>query len=133
MTRGERNFNPGNIRRVAGVVWEGENPDQSSDDAFVVFISVEYGIRAMARILLSYAREGLNTVATIIDRWAPPNENNSAIYVKDVCATCGVGPGKHIYVPYFMPWLIRGIIQHENDEVIYTDQQIAEGIALANT
>jgi hypothetical protein len=32
MTRGERNNNPGNIRRIAGVIWEGEAADQSGDE-----------------------------------------------------------------------------------------------------
>jgi hypothetical protein len=131
VTRGERNNNPGNIRRVAGVVWEGEAADQSGDDAFVIFTTPVYGIRAIARIMLSYAREGLDTVEQIIDRWAPPNENNSIAYVDAVCTECMVQPSDVIDVQTMMPDLIKGIIQHENGEMIYTDLQIDAGIALA--
>ena len=131
MTRGERNSNPGNIRRVAGVVWDGEAADQSSDDAFVVFTDPIYGIRAIVRILQSYAREGLNTVQQIIDRWAPPNENNSVAYVNAVCTECSVEPTDMIDVQSIMPLLIKGIIQHENGEMIYSDVQIDTAIGLA--
>lgn len=131
MTRGERNFNPGNIRRVAGVIWDGEAADQSSDDAFVVFTDPIYGIRAIVRIMLSYAREGLNTVQKIIDRWAPPNENNSLAYVNAVCTECSVEPTDTIDVSITMPLLIKGIIQHENGEMIYSDVQIDTAIGLA--
>jgi hypothetical protein len=134
MTRGERNFNPGNIRRIAGVTWEGESPNQSSDDSFVIFISAEYGIRAIARILTSYAKRGLNTVQGIISRWAPPADaNNTEAYVAAVCVECGVDPTAPVDVQATMPNLIKGIIQHENGQMIYTDQQIADGIALAGS
>jgi hypothetical protein len=133
MTRGERNFNPGNIRRIADVVWDGENPDQSSDPDFVVFLAAEYGIRAIALILKSYAKRGLNTVQGIINRWAPPSDdNNTAAYVAAVCVECGVDPTAPIDVGTNMPNLVVGIIQHENGENIYTPEQIESGIELAN-
>jgi hypothetical protein len=131
MTRGERNNNPGNIHRIAGVIWEGEAADQSGDDAFVIFNSPIYGIRAITRIMLSYEREGLNTVEVIIDRWAPPNENNSVAYIDAVCTECSVQPDTVIDVQTTMPYLIKGIIFHENGELIYSDLQIDAAIALA--
>jgi hypothetical protein len=134
MTRGERNNNPMNIRRIAGVTWEGENPDQSSDADFVVFTSCEYGIRAGARVLTSYASRGLNTVQGIIGRWAPPGDNNdTAAYVAAVCVECGVDPTAPIDVRASLPRLIQGIIQHENGECIYSAAQIQAGITLAET
>ena len=118
---------------MAGVTWEGENPDQSGDDSFVVFLTVEYGIRAIARILTSYAKRGLNTVQGIIARWAPPGDNNTAAYVAAVCLECGVDPTAPIDVQQTLPSLIQGIIVHENGACIYTDAQINQGIALAST
>lgn len=130
MTRGERNANPGNIRKVSGVHWVGQSPIQD-DESFVKFASPEYGIRAICRILRSYARIGLNTVNGIINRWAPPNENNSEAYVNHVASLCNVQPNDLINVEFYLAKLIRAIIQHENGEVIYTDQQIQAGIDLA--
>jgi len=133
MTRGERNFNPGNIRRVPGATWDGMNPDQSSDPDFVVFLAAEYGIRAMALILKIYAKRGLNTVQGIINRWAPPADaNNTAAYVAAVCVECGVDPTAPIDVTATMPNLIVGIIIHENGQNIYLPAQIEAGISMAN-
>jgi hypothetical protein len=133
MTRGERNNNPGNIRRLSGVSWVGQAADQSTDAAFVVFTSPIYGIRAIARILTSYARERLNTVQAVIDRWAPPNENNSKAYVDAVCRDCGVLSTDVIDVVARRDDLIKAIIEHENGEQIYTDVQIETGIQLADS
>lgn len=131
MTRGERNANPGNIRRLPGVTWQGEATDQSGDASFVVFTTPLYGIRAIARVMLSYQREGLRTIQEVIDRWAPPNENNSQAYVAAVCQGCQKGPSDLIDFDADMPALVKSIIVHENGECIYTDEQISTGIALA--
>ena len=130
MTRGERLNNPGDIRHMAGTVWEGQSAVQSDED-FVEFTDPIYGIRAIAGIMMSYEREGLQTIAEIIDRWAPPNENNSAAYVVDVCAQCNIGPDEPIDYGAVMPQLVTAIIHHECGEVAYTPAQIAEGISLA--
>jgi hypothetical protein len=130
MTRGERNNNPGNVRHVAGVTWQGQAPEQT-DSAFVQFSDPVYGIRAIVRIMRSYERQGINTVGEAIDRWAPPNENNSAAYVAAVCKDCNVGPDEPVSLETIMPKLVRAIIQHENGEDIYSDEQLSQGIALA--
>ncbi|MGU3457566.1 hypothetical protein ACLBV5_14755 [Brevundimonas sp. M1A4_2e] len=52
-TRGVRNNNPGNIRRVSGVTWQGQAKDQT-DAEFVVYVSPEMGVRALVRTLLTY-------------------------------------------------------------------------------
>jgi hypothetical protein len=130
MTRGETNSNPGNIRHVKGVAWVGQSIVQA-DDAFVQFTSPVYGIRAIARILKSYDREGIHTLTEAIDRWAPPNENNSASYVSDVCQRCGVNPDSPVVLSAMLPELVKAIIWHENGECIYTDEQINQGITLS--
>lgn len=52
-TRGVRNNNPGNIRRVSGVTWQGQAKDQTGAE-FVVYVSPEMGVRALVRTLLTY-------------------------------------------------------------------------------
>jgi len=130
LTRGELNRNPGNVRRVQGVTWQGESPYQT-DSAFVQFSDVAYGIRAIVRIMRSYKRQGLNTIGEAIDRWAPPNENNSAAYVSAVCRDCGIGADDVVDFDTIMPQLVKAIINHENGECVYTNDQILDGIKLA--
>jgi len=58
------------------------NPDESD---FVVFESPEMGIRAAAKILQAYEEShGINTLEGIINRWAPPSENDTGGYVQAV-------------------------------------------------
>lgn len=81
--RGIRNHNPLNIR-ATGIQWEGLVA-QASEVDFCVFVDPKYGIRAAAKILQTYAeRHGINTVAGVIERWAPPNENDTGAYVMAV-------------------------------------------------
>ncbi len=79
IARGERNNNPGNIRH--GSKWQGLSIEQTDKD-FCQFISPEYGIRAIYKLLQTYQKKyGLNTIKTIINRYAPPNENNTVGYI----------------------------------------------------
>lgn len=53
--RGIRNNNPGNIRW--GENWQGLKKDgKERDSSFCVFESPEYGIRALAKILINYKK-----------------------------------------------------------------------------
>jgi|14_taG_2_1085336.scaffolds.fasta_scaffold07330_2 hypothetical protein len=80
--RGVRNNNPLNIEH--GDNWDGLADDQL-DTRFATFDDAEHGIRAAARILNTYREvHGVNTLSDIIHRWAPPNENDTEAYVKNV-------------------------------------------------
>ena len=129
-TRGIRNNNPGNIRRVPGTTWLGQTATQL-DPSFIQFDDPKYGIRAIARIMASYERQGIDTIGEAIDRWAPPNENNSQAYVDAVCASCGIGADTPVQLTTILPELVKAIIHHENGSQPYSDELIAEGIALA--
>lgn len=85
-TRGIRNNNPGNIR-VSKDQWEGMTGD---DGAFVTFDSPESGVRALGKNLLSYGRQGYDSIEKIINRWAPPNENDTKAYIDSVVAATGI-------------------------------------------
>ena len=97
MTRGLRNNNPLNIRRVPGQHWKGQEPPSNSplkgeDREFVRFSSMEYGIRAAFCILDTYRRKYQDVcVEDIIARWAPPSENDTRKYVETVCRLTGFG------------------------------------------
>lgn len=85
-TRGIRNNNPGNIR-ASKDQWEGMTGD---DGAFVTFDSPESGVRALGKNLLSYGRQGYDSIEKIINRWAPPNENDTKAYIDSVVAATGI-------------------------------------------
>lgn len=94
--RGERNNNPGNIRH--GSKWQGLSAQQADKD-FCQFVSPEYGIRAIYKLLQTYQKKyELNTVESIIDRYAPPNENNTAGYINRAAKDIGVSVNEPINV-----------------------------------
>ncbi|QNH64579.1 structural protein [Proteus vulgaris] len=94
--RGERNNNPGNIRH--GSKWQGLSTQQT-DPSFCQFVSSEYGIRAIYKLLQTYQKKyELNTVESIIDRYAPPNENNTVGYINRAAKDIGVSVNEPINV-----------------------------------
>lgn len=130
--RGIRNHNPGNIRKSADK-WQGLAPIQT-DDAFFQFTDATYGIRALARLLINYQdKYNLRTIAKIINRWAPTNENNTQAYIDQVAKNTGFNAydalDMHKY-EHLEP-LVRAIILHENGTQPYSDSQITKGLVLA--
>lgn len=131
LPRGIRNNNPGNIEKT-GDAWQGL-ADIQPDSRFFTFVDPVYGIRALAKIIRNYRdRYGLNTVQGIINRWAPPVENNTSAYVRAVAAKVGVAPTE------LLAWdagqlrrLVEAIIQHENGQQPYSMATIADGISRA--
>ena len=127
--RGIRNNNPGNIRK--GNDWQGERSRQT-DREFEQFSTPEYGIRALAKILLAYERKhGLNTVRTLITRWAPPNENNTDAYANAVAGSLGVDADTPINVAEHLQGLVSAIIRHENGQQPYSAETLALGVKMA--
>ena len=112
MTRGLRNNNPLNIRRVPGQHWRGELPSpegRAGDREFVQFESIEYGIRAAFCILETYRRKYKAVcIEDIINRWAPPSENDTRKYVETVCRLTGFG-GKERLVEDQIPALVHAM------------------------
>ncbi|KMV67961.1 structural protein [bacteria symbiont BFo2 of Frankliniella occidentalis] len=132
--RGIRNNNPANIRW--GDDWDGLVPkSQRTDKSFCQFTAPEYGIRAMIIILRNYEKKyGLNTVRKIINRWAPPVENDTEAYVNSVAKQVGVDADKVIDVTdsRVMIPLLEAIITHENGSQPYEFATFVKAIDLAN-
>lgn len=88
-TRGVRNCNPGNIRLTRDR-WAGMRSVQT-DGAFVQFVDMEHGVRALLILLRRYYRSyGLRTVRLIVARYAPASENDTEAYVGYVARSLGV-------------------------------------------
>ncbi|AWZ88416.1 structural protein [Pseudomonas aeruginosa] len=137
--RGIRNFNPGNIRHAKGTRWQGMSANQN-DSAFVQFTGPQWGIRAIARTLITYQdKHALRTIRQIISRWAPPSENNTESYIRQVAARVGVAPDARIDVYDYrtMRTLVEAIVRHENgpgplpEGSWYGEGLINEGLHLA--
>lgn len=131
--RGIRNHNPGNIDRTSER-WQGMAADQSADSRFVVFTAPVWGLRALAKVLLSYQRKyGLNTSAKIIGRWAPPAENDTGAYARQVARALGVGVDDVVDLqdPGVLARIVPAIVQHENGQQPYPADLIDQAVRLA--
>ena len=134
-TRGVRNRNPGNIDYNPANDWKGQvRPDSAIEKRFARFDTAENGIRALGKVLLTYQRKhGLKTVKSIIGRWAPSVENDTAAYVRAVEANTGTRPGAEVDLsnPAVMAGFVKAIIHHENAGYSYPDAVLAEGVRRA--
>lgn len=112
--RGIRNMNPGNIR--LGESWLGLRTKQTDPD-FCQFTSMVYGCRALLKLLRTYVeKRGCTTIRKVIERWAPPSENDTSSYVLSVAAACRRDPDERLPVdvdPLIYLDLARAIARHE--------------------
>lgn len=133
-TCGERNNNPGNIR-PASYTWTGQvgTAECGVSGSFVVFSEPVYGIRAIAKDLLTKYARGLNTVASIITVYAPPSENLTGSYIAQVAKMLGVSENTPLTMTdgYTLNAFVRAIILHENGRISYDDATISRGVAMA--
>lgn len=98
LPRGYRNNNPLNIRYSFWNAWKGKIiPNE--DGTFEQFKDMAYGYRAALSLLRTYIKKyGCNTVAKIIQRWAPENENNTQAYIQHVCEIADLQPNTTVGV-----------------------------------
>jgi hypothetical protein len=77
---------------------------------------MQTGLAALDGNLASYAKQGVNTVAGVISKWAPPNENDTQAYIKDVSQRLGIPPNQKIDLtnPLQRQALSTAIALHEN-------------------
>ena len=108
--RGIRNNNPLNIRKSKDK-WKGLRAQQQ-DAAFCQFENMEWGWRAAFWLLTRtyYHTYRLFTIRTIIQKWAPPHENNTASYIANVSKLTGIGADEPIGIPSDQParWMMLG-------------------------
>jgi hypothetical protein len=84
-----RNNNPGNIRsgsfaKSMGAVGE--------SGGFAVFSSYEQGRKAKEELLFNTSKYKNKTIAGAINRYAPPNENDTRGYISTIAKAVGVSP-----------------------------------------
>ena len=76
--------NPGNLRPVG------------ANTGFQQFATPEEGILAADKNLKAYGNKGINTLRGVINRWAPPSENDTNTYLDTVAKKIGLDPDQKI-------------------------------------
>ncbi len=119
---GIRNNNPLNLRK-----W-GDAPQVGG---YAAFANPVDGITAAIKNLQTPRYSGLNTISSIIGKWAPSSENNTAAYIADVSKQTGLDPDAQIDKtdPKTLAPLLSAMIRHENGKNPYSPEQIQAGIA----
>lgn len=117
-SRGIRNNNPGNIEFGPFAERHGA---VGSDGRFAQFEDPKQGVGAMQALLGSYQDRGLNTIEQMVNRWAPPSENDSGAYAQAVASAVGVDPRQPIDIndPAISGPVIQAMIEHENGQMPY--------------
>ena len=124
--------NPGNIR-ISNTQWQGKI-SPSHDAQFETFDTPDNGIRAMAKILITYFDRGLNTIEAIITAWAPPSENDTDTYIDAVSDDSGFDSDQVLTLDAStLEALIPAIIKHENGKQPYDASLISTAIQEALT
>lgn len=113
--RGFRNFNPGNLREASGMTGK-------DSGGYAQFASMEDGYRAMVKQVAMYRNAGLENIESIIRKWSPESENDTASYVSSVVQSMQKQLGESITArsrldlnnSQVMDALIDAMINHEN-------------------
>jgi hypothetical protein len=137
-TRGVRNHNPGNIEHDPATKWQGL-ADPPTDGRFCRFRAPAWGIRAIARVLITYQdRHGIRTIAGAVARWAPEhgrqrNENDTAAYIRAVARATGFDPRQALdfHTHAHLRPVVEAIIAHECDGWRYPAAVVDEAMTLA--
>lgn len=136
-SRGIRNNNPGNIRHGGGN-WYGLSTKQT-DPNFVQFTEMKWGLRALARNLLTYGRSRkagdgspIDTLAEAITRWAPAIENDTPAYIAFIAKATGFKPDQGIDLKdrATLRRMTAAIIRKETSAK-FTDDEIRDAVDLA--
>lgn len=135
LPRGIRNNNPGNIKR-SNDPWQGLATIQN-DDKFFQFKTMAYGIRALARTLITYQdKYDIRTVEQFVARYAPASENDVDNYIGVVSREAKIHKKVKLNFHNYedLEPIVRGILRMENGVIWkkYIRQgDIDEGLRLA--
>ncbi|HDO8397315.1 TPA: transglycosylase [Salmonella enterica subsp. enterica serovar Concord] len=141
-----RNYRNNNLGNLVFANQEGatlESPNAKGEQRFARFNTPEEGIRALANQVSSYYNgtsaaagyQKLQTVSSIISKWAPPNENNTNQYIDNVSKYLGVSPNEKIAVsnPEVMTQLVRAIATKEGGNPAVNNEFIKNALGAFNT
>jgi len=127
---GQRINNPLNIRQYD----QGFLGETGEDSGFVSFEDPMYGVRAADRVLTTYGtKRGINTIRGLINRFAPPSENETRNYVNYISDQLGIDPDAEVDLsdPEMRARILSPMAMMESRSE-YSPGQITEMIEMAN-
>ncbi|QIU92152.1 hypothetical protein [Yokenella regensburgei] len=87
-TLATKNNNPLNIRYSPNNNWNGKGDNNGS--GFENFESADHGFRAGLKLMRNHISNGSDTLSSLINKWAPPSENDTAQYAQSVSKKTGI-------------------------------------------
>lgn len=128
-TRGARNNNPGNLefRGQRGAV-----PEQGPG-RFAAFKTMGEGVAALYRQLIRYFQRGKDTIAEIVNTYAPSSDgNNVQAYISHLSKATGKGANEKLNPNDIetMRSLMRGIVDHESGKDAVSNADLIKGLQL---
>jgi len=132
LSRGLRINNAGDLR-IGLPLFHGEL-SPSSDPDFRQFDSMENGIRAVAMTLMTYFnKHGLRTLREMAERYAPPTENDTGVYVETLADRTGFDPDSPLLFPNDLQAVTEAFIDAEQGDEVkqITQDQFSEGVKRA--
>ncbi len=127
---GQRINNPYNIRQYD----QGFLGESGEDSGFVSFDDPMYGVRAADKVLTTYGtKRGINTIRGLINRFAPPSENDTSNYVNYISGQLGIDPDAEVDLsdPEMRARILSPMAMMESRSE-YSPGQITEMIEMAN-
>jgi hypothetical protein len=97
-SRPQKNNNPGDIEYGG---FASKNGAIKGDPRFAIFPDIETGYKAMAALLLEHYN-GM-TIEQALNKYAPPVENQTNVYIEHICEWTGLSPtdiiSEHLELP----------------------------------
>ena len=104
------NNNPGNIRFV------GQPGAVQGTGGFAKFATPEAGVQAMKNLLALRGRQGM-TLSGLINSYAPPSENDTATYIRQISQKLGISPSTKVN-DINIDELVRAMAIKESNSII---------------
>lgn len=124
-----RNNNPGNLRfaNQRGAIGKDKN-------GFAIFPTPEAGMEAMRRQIAKDTQERGLTLENFIKKYAPPSENPTSEYVKNVSAKTGIAPNAKVPADKMSDVMRAMVLQEGGEQAIqyfYNNQAPTSGQMVA--
>lgn len=132
MSRGIDCNNPFDLEVATDYRWIGEiRPTNDPDGVLCTFDTIEHGLRAgFLDLHNQQVLHGLSTIDTIIQKYAPPSENDTEAYKAAMVKATGT-PGNepvNLSDPSTLALWGKAVIMQEQGLFPYTDDQITQAV-----
>lgn len=101
--------NPGNLR--SNNRWNLGKVGEKG--GFNMYSSWDWGLLAMAGLIRYWRKRGLKSIRTLLNKWAPPTENNTSGYVQSVSKATNIHPDTTLTTDEQIVQVMRAMIRVE--------------------